>query len=79
MNADALLARFDGYNLRATFSGHWHGYAERHFEHAAVTNSRCGSWWRKNHDGSPEKGYLLCETSPNGDIRHQFCVVAPNI
>jgi len=71
-NADDILNRFDSFNLRATFSGHWHGYAERHFEHATVTNSRCASWWRSNNDGSPQKGYFLCETTPTGDVNHQF-------
>ncbi|HEX4086498.1 MAG TPA: metallophosphoesterase, partial [Chthoniobacteraceae bacterium] len=53
INAGEILSRFDGFNLRGTFSGHWHGYAERHFEHAEVINSRCSSWWRQNNDGSP--------------------------
>lgn len=76
LNADDLLKRFDAFNLRATFSGHWHGYAERHFEHAIVTNSRCGSWWRPNNDDSPQKGYFLCEATPSGDVTRQFCVVS---
>ena len=75
-NAAQLMNHFDGYNLRASFSGHWHGYAERHFEHATVTNSRCGSWWRTNMDNSPEKGYFLCETTPDGNITHKFIVVS---
>jgi len=76
LNAGALLDRFDGFNLCGAFSGHWHGYAEHHFEHASVTNSRCGSWWRPNHDGSPEKGYHLCQATSTGPLRHQFCVVS---
>lgn len=76
LNADDLLKRFDGFNLRATFSGHWHGYAERHFEHATITNSRCGSWWRGNNDLSPQKGYFLCEALPSGELTRQFCVVS---
>jgi 3',5'-cyclic AMP phosphodiesterase CpdA len=75
LNADDVLKRFDGYNLRAVFNGHWHGYAERQFEHANVTNSRCASWWRTNNDGSPDKGYHVCETTPDGSVKHQFCVV----
>ncbi len=75
-NADDLLARFQNFNLCATFSGHWHGYAERHFDHATVTNSRCGSWWRRNLDNSPEKGYFLSETAPGGAITHKFIVVS---
>jgi hypothetical protein len=75
LNADALLARFDHFNLRATFSGHWHGYAERHFEHTTITNSRCGSWWRHNNDGSPQKGYFLCEATPTGEVRRQFVAI----
>ena len=76
VNAGDLLNRFEGFNLRATFSGHWHGYAERHFEHATVTNSRCGSWWRPNNDGSPQKGYFLCEATGSGDVLRQFCVIS---
>jgi len=75
LNADELLKRFDGFNLRATFSGHWHGFAERHFEEATVTNSRCGSWWRENNDASPEKGYFLCEATGSGDVTRKFCVL----
>ena len=76
LNADDVLNRFDGYNVRATFSGHWHGFAERHFQQAVVTNSRCGSWWRHNNDNSPQKGYFVCEATPAGDIRRQFCVIS---
>ena len=76
LNAQDVLDRFDGFNLRATFSGHWHGYAERHFEHATITNSRCGSWWRPNNDGSPQKGYFLCEATPAGEVQRQFCVIS---
>jgi hypothetical protein len=76
LNADEILKRFDGFNLRATFSGHWHGYAERRFEHAVVTNSRCGSWWRGNNDGSPQKGYFLCDVTAAGDVQRQFCVIS---
>jgi len=76
INADEILSRFASFNLRATFSGHWHGYAERHFDHATVTNSRCASWWRENNDGSPQKGYFFCEATPSGEVRHQFCVVS---
>jgi 3',5'-cyclic AMP phosphodiesterase CpdA len=75
INADQILSRFDGYNLRAAFNGHWHGYAENHFEHASVTNSRCGSWWRDNTDGSPDKGYFYCEATQTGEVRHQFNVI----
>jgi len=75
-NAGDLLKRFDAFNLRGTFSGHWHGYAERQFDHAVVTNSRCGSWWRQNNDGSPQKGYFLCEATPSGTLSRQFCVIS---
>jgi 3',5'-cyclic AMP phosphodiesterase CpdA len=76
LNADQILSRFDGFNLRATFSGHWHGYAERHFEKATITNSRCASWWRQNNDGSPEKGYFLCEVLPSGEVNREYCVLS---
>jgi len=75
LNAPDLLTRLSRLNLRATFSGHWHGYAERHFAHATITNSRCASWWRPNMDGSPQKGYFLCQTTPTQTLDHTFCVV----
>jgi 3',5'-cyclic AMP phosphodiesterase CpdA len=75
-NADAILTRFAKFNLRATFSGHWHGYALRHFDHADVINSRCGSWWRINNDASPQKGYHLCEALPTGEVKRTFCVIS---
>jgi len=77
LNAGQILAKFDGFNLRATFSGHWHGYAERHFEHADVINSRCASWWRQNNDGSPQKGYFLCETTGAQQVKREFVVIDP--
>lgn len=75
LNAPAVLERFRGHNLRAAFNGHWHGYAQRQLGAATITNSRCCSWWRPNNDGSPDKGYFLCEAAPEGGITRRFFTV----
>lgn len=59
-NADALLAKFDGFNLRAAFCGHWHGYSEKTWHDAVLLTDRCCARVRGNADGSPKKGWFVC-------------------
>jgi hypothetical protein len=75
-NADDLLQRFYGVNLQAVFCGHFHGFTERPFRHALVTTDRCCSRVRSNHDGTPEKGWFVCE-AVNGEIRRRFVEFHP--
>lgn len=71
-NANALLEKFRPFNLRAVFGGHYHALTERRDARGvALTTNRCCARLRGNHDGSKEKGYLLCTTQA-GTVRHQF-------
>jgi predicted MPP superfamily phosphohydrolase len=70
-NADAVLERFKEYNLQAVFNGHFHASTERHVGKVTLTTNRCCSFSRKNHDGSKEKGYFLCQAH-EGRITRKF-------
>lgn len=74
LNAEAVLTRFRSHNLQAVFSGHWHGFTERHVGAATFTTNRCCSFHRENHDGSKEKGYFLCRAK-DGAISRTFVEV----
>jgi 3',5'-cyclic AMP phosphodiesterase CpdA len=74
LNAHAVIKAFDGHSVRGVFSGHWHGLTERHEHGLSLLTGRCCSRWRQNHDGSPQKGYLLCRVSGT-DVTHQFVAV----
>jgi hypothetical protein len=76
LNADALLDRFRDINLIAVFNGHFHAFTERHSGSIALTTNRCCAISRKNHDGSPEKGYFMCHAR-EGRIDRQFVEVKP--
>ena len=73
-NADALLERLIGCNLQAVFSGHFHGFTERILGAVTLTTDRCCSISRTNHDGTPEKGYFLCQAKA-GRIERTFVEV----
>jgi hypothetical protein len=75
LNAPAVLERFGKHNLRAVLNGHWHGYSKRLIGSVALTTNRCCSWWRKNNDGSPDKGYFLCRANADMTVTRQFCVL----
>ena len=70
-NADQFLARFQGFNLQAILNGHWHGYSETTLGEAWITTNRCCSRVRHNHDGSPLKGWFVCEAR-EGRITRRF-------
>ena len=71
LNADKLLERFREFNLISVFNGHFHGFTEHQFQHAAVTTNRCCSFQRGNHDKTLEKGYFLC-AAKEGKISRSF-------
>jgi 3',5'-cyclic AMP phosphodiesterase CpdA len=77
-NADDLLERFAQFNLQHIFNGHWHGYSEMRFHGAPVTTDRCCSRTRSNHDGSPQKGWFVCQAR-DGKISRQFVSVPEGI
>jgi calcineurin-like phosphoesterase family protein len=75
VNADAVLEKFLDYNLQAAFCGHWHGQSERQVRQAVVTTDRCCSFSAKNHDGSKEKGFFLCQAA-EGRVTRKFLEVS---
>lgn len=77
-NADDLLRRFGKFNLQAVFNGHWHGYSEMAYHDALITTDRCCSRYRDNHDGSPLKGWFVCQAK-EGRISRRFVCVPPEL
>jgi hypothetical protein len=77
LNADDLLQRCYGLNLQAVFCGHFHGFTERPFRHSIITTDRCCARVRSNHDGTPEKGWFVCQ-AVNGEIKRRFVEFCPN-
>ena len=71
LNADEVLRRFARHNLKAVLSGHFHGLTERRAGETLLVTGRCCSAARDNHDGSHEKGYLLC-TAYGSRLRYRF-------
>jgi 3',5'-cyclic AMP phosphodiesterase CpdA len=69
VNARDLLARFDGWNVKAIFNGHFHGYTECKYGEATVTTNRCCALKRDNHDNTREKGYFVCTAGQGGVVR----------
>ena len=73
-NADAVLRRLMPYNLRAAYSGHFHGFTEKAAGDAVLTTNRCCAFARGNHDGTKEKGYFLV-TAKDGKLTRTFVEV----
>ena len=76
LNADDLLQRCYGLNLQAVFCGHFHGLTARPFCNAIITTDKCCSRVRFNHDGTPEKGWFVCQ-AVNGEIKRHFVEFHP--
>lgn len=74
VNADAVLERFKGYNLRAAFCGHHHAFTERQQGNLLLTTSRCCSFSKGNYDGSEQKGFFVCRVV-EGKILREFLEV----
>jgi predicted MPP superfamily phosphohydrolase len=74
LNADYLLKQFQAFNLRAIFSGHFHGFTERVVQDSIATTNRCCALKRSNHDGTRERGFLLC-TAEDGHVHRRFIEV----
>jgi hypothetical protein len=72
LNAEALLAKFVGYNLVGTFGGHFHGQTENLRGQAALVTNVCVARVRGNHDGTDFKGYWVCDGMPDGTLERTF-------
>ena len=71
-NAAAALERLLKLNLVAVFNGHWHGADERKAGAATLITSRCCARVRGNRDGSPLKGWYVCDARPDGTLARRF-------
>lgn len=73
-NAEAVLALFEGHNLRLVASGHYHGnQAEERNGIHFTTTAACSSAV-DNDDGTEAKGYRVF-TLAGPDIEHEFVAV----
>ena len=77
LNADEVLGRLRKLNLRGTFSGHWHGLNEQRLDRADLVVNRCCARIRGNRDGSPLKGWWVCNAAPDGTLTRRFVALAP--
>jgi len=78
INAEQVLTRFDSLNLRGVFCGHFHANTVRQRgDYEIVTCAGLGCV-RANHDGTEGKGYLVCDGSPTGELKHRFVPFAGN-
>ncbi len=71
LNADDVLGRFLGLNLRGVFGGHYHAQTETAFHGTPVVTGRCCARVRGNHDGSKEKGWWSV-TAADGRLTRTF-------
>ena len=69
LNADELLEKLVDVNVRAVFSGHFHGFTERRLKNAIFTTNRCCALKRNNHDKTTEKGFFVCEANGHHVLR----------
>lgn len=76
-NATDLVARFDGWNLRCAFTGHYHARTERSHGNATLLTNCCCARVRDNHDGTIPEGYLRCTAHPDGTIERELIRFAP--
>ncbi len=76
-NAEEVMKLFARQRLLAVVSGHWHGNTERRENGVLFTTTACSSGTRKNHDGTPARGYRVFTVDPDGGIRTEFREVPP--
>lgn len=72
LNADAVLARFIGHNLRGVFGGHYHARTSSPRGEIRLITNACASRVRENHDKTPEKGYLVVDGDAHGRLVPSF-------
>ena len=70
-NADEVLRRLLEHNLKAAFSGHFHGFTEKMIGDAVLTTNRCCAFSKGNHDGTKTKGYFLVKAK-DGKLERGF-------
>jgi 3',5'-cyclic AMP phosphodiesterase CpdA len=76
-NAEAVLARFEHFNLRAALSGHFHGRTERPHGAARLYTGACCARVVFNHDGDTPKGWYLFTAYDDQSLRAEFVTLPP--
>jgi hypothetical protein len=77
LNAADALGRLGRLNLRAGFSGHFHGQTENPHRGAPLVTNACCARVRNNHDGTIPEGYWLCTAQTDGTLVREFTAYAP--
>lgn len=72
LNANAVLARFIGHNLRGVFGGHYHARTSSPRGDIRLLTNACVARVRDNHDGTREKGYLVVDGDARGALTTSF-------
>lgn len=72
LNADSVLARFIGHNLRGVFGGHFHGRTSSPRGDISLQTNACVARVRDNHDKSPHKGYFVLDGDVDGRLKTTF-------
>jgi len=73
-NAEDVLARFAGYNLKLVASGHYHGNQEEERDGVLFVTTACCSATVDNDDGTNEKGFRVF-TMEGESITGEFITV----
>ncbi len=74
LNADDILALFEGHNLKLVSSGHFHGNQVEEQDGVLFITTACCSTVRNNHDNTPGKGYRVYHID-GAQITHEFVTV----
>jgi len=74
-NADAVLALFQGYNLKAVVSGHYHANRKEVVNGVLFTTTATLSTTRENYDGTTARGYREFYCYDDNDIATIFVKV----
>lgn len=77
LNSGEVFARLEGFNLRCTFSGHYHARTERNHGDTPVLTNTCCSRVRAPHDDTLAEGYLICTAHPDGRLVRDFIEYQP--
>lgn len=72
VNAEAVLARFEKFNLQLVLGGHHHGQTLNKRGTADVVTNVCCARVVNNHDGTTFKGYWLCRARTDGTVNREF-------
>ncbi len=71
-NRQEFYNRVAGHDLRAVFSGHYHGNFEEERDGVWYCTTRALSEHRVNHDGAASKGYRLVSVWPDGSMSSEY-------